>query len=91
MVVDCALFMGNQARVEPHSTVLFTSTCHFPSLPFPNRLNDAENVYLYSSEVPKYSNFDPMHGFKKAQQQAKANIIPALNIASSQTCVLKPV
>ena len=86
MVVDCALFMGNQARVEPHSTVLFTSTCHFL-----NRLNDAENVYLYSSEVPKYLNFDPMHGFKKAQQQAKANIIPALNIASSQTRELKPV
>ena len=56
-----------------------------------NRLNDAENVYLYSSEVPKHLNFDPMHGFKKAQQQAKANIIPALNIASSQTRELKPV
>jgi len=38
--------MGNQARVEPNSTVLSTSTRNFP-----NRLGDGANVYLTSAEL----------------------------------------
>ena len=38
--------MGNQARVEPGSTVLSTSTRNFP-----NRLGDGSNVYLTSAEL----------------------------------------
>ena len=42
----CSLCMGNQARVEPGSTVLSTSTRNFP-----NRLGDGVNVYLVSAEL----------------------------------------
>jgi len=42
----CSLCMGNQARVEPNSTVLSTSTRNFP-----NRLGDGANVYLTSAEL----------------------------------------
>ena len=42
----CLLCMGNQARVETGSTVVFTSTRNFP-----NRLGDATNVYLASAEL----------------------------------------
>jgi len=42
----CSLCMGNQARVEPGSTVLSTSTRNFP-----NRLGDGSNVYLTSAEL----------------------------------------
>jgi len=42
----CSLCMGNQARVEPGSTVLSTSTRNFP-----NRLGDGANVYLTSAEL----------------------------------------
>ena len=38
--------MGNQARVEPGSTVLSTSTRNFP-----NRLGEGANVYLTSAEL----------------------------------------
>ena len=101
-----SLCMGNQARVEPNSTVLSTSTRNFP-----NRLGDGANVYLCSAEIAavgaimgkipstqeymayatkiesmsaevfKYLNFDRMDAFKAAAEAAKANIIPALNIA----------
>jgi aconitate hydratase 2/2-methylisocitrate dehydratase len=109
----CSLCMGNQARVEPNSTVLSTSTRNFPNFPnFPNCLGDDANVYLCSAEIAavgaimgktpstqeymayatkiesmsaevfKYLNFDRMDAFKAAAEAAKANIIPALNIAS---------
>ena len=42
----CSLCMGNQARVEPGSTVLSTSTRNFP-----NRLGEGANVYLTSAEL----------------------------------------
>jgi aconitate hydratase 2/2-methylisocitrate dehydratase len=42
----CSPCMGNQARVEPGSTVLSTSTRNFP-----NRLGDGSNVYLTSAEL----------------------------------------
>ena len=38
--------MVNQARVEPNSTVVSTSTRNFP-----NRLGDGANVYLSSAEL----------------------------------------
>ena len=42
----CSLCMGNQARVQPGSTVVSTSTRNFP-----NRLGAATNVYLASAEL----------------------------------------
>ena len=42
----CSLCMGNQARVEPNSTVVSTSTRNFP-----NRLGDGANVFLASAEL----------------------------------------
>ena len=42
----CSLWMGNQARVAPKSTVLSTSTRNFP-----NRLGEGANVYLTSAEL----------------------------------------
>lgn len=45
-VPGCSLCMGNQARVEPNSTVVSTSTRNFP-----NRLGDGANVYLSSAEL----------------------------------------
>ena len=42
----CSLCMGNQARVQPKSTVLSTSTRNFP-----NRLGEGANVYLTSAEL----------------------------------------
>ena len=45
-VPGCSLCMGNQARVEPNSTVVSTSTRNFP-----NRLGDGADVYLASAEL----------------------------------------
>ena len=45
-IPGCSLCMGNQARVEPNSTVVSTSTRNFP-----NRLGDGANVYLSSAEL----------------------------------------
>jgi len=42
----CSLCMGNQARVNPNSTVVSTSTRNFP-----NRLGKGANVYLASAEM----------------------------------------
>jgi len=42
----CSLCMGNQARVNPGSTVVSTSTRNFP-----NRLGKGANVYLSSAEL----------------------------------------
>lgn len=42
----CSLCMGNQARVEPNSTVVSTSTRNFP-----NRLGSGADVYLSSAEL----------------------------------------
>ena len=42
--------MGNQASVEPNSTVVSTSTRNFP-----NRLGDGANVYLASAELAAIS------------------------------------
>ena len=42
---------------------------------------DATKIESMSAEVFKYLNFDRMDGFKKAAAEAKATIIPALNIA----------
>lgn len=42
----CSLCMGNQARVEPNTTVVSTSTRNFP-----NRLGDGANVFLASAEL----------------------------------------
>jgi aconitate hydratase 2/2-methylisocitrate dehydratase len=41
----------------------------------------ATKIESMSAEVFKYLKFDRMDGFKKAAAEAKANIIPALNIA----------
>ena len=41
----------------------------------------ANKIDSMSSEVFRYLNFDRMESFKKAEEQAKANIIPALNLA----------
>ena len=45
-VPGCSLCMGNQARVEPNSTVVSTSTRNFP-----NRLGDGADVFLASAEL----------------------------------------
>jgi aconitate hydratase 2 / 2-methylisocitrate dehydratase len=45
-VPGCSLCMGNQARVQPNSTVVSTSTRNFP-----NRLGKGANVFLSSAEV----------------------------------------
>ena len=45
-IPGCSLCMGNQARVEPNSTVVSTSTRNFP-----NRLGDGADVYLASAEL----------------------------------------
>ena len=42
--------MGNQARVEPNSTVVSTSTRNFP-----NRLGDGADVFLASAELAAIS------------------------------------
>ena len=42
----CSLCMGNQAQVNPNSTVVSTSTRNFP-----NRLGKGANVYLSSAEL----------------------------------------
>ena len=49
-VPGCSLCMGNQARVEPNSTVVSTSNRNFP-----NRLGDGANVYLASAELAAIS------------------------------------
>jgi aconitate hydratase 2/2-methylisocitrate dehydratase len=49
-VPGCSLCMGNQARVEPNSTVVSTSTRNFP-----NRLGDGADVYLASAELAAIS------------------------------------
>ena len=49
-VPGCSLCMGNQARVEPNSSVVSTSTRNFP-----NRLGDGANVYLASAELAAIS------------------------------------
>jgi len=45
-VPGCSLCMGNQARVNPKSTVVSTSTRNFP-----NRLGKGANVFLSSAEL----------------------------------------
>jgi aconitate hydratase 2/2-methylisocitrate dehydratase len=45
-VPGCSLCMGNQARVNPSSTVVSTSTRNFP-----NRLGKGANVFLSSAEL----------------------------------------
>ena len=45
-VPGCSLCMGNQARVQPQSTVVSTSTRNFP-----NRLGKGANVFLASAEL----------------------------------------
>jgi aconitate hydratase 2/2-methylisocitrate dehydratase len=45
-VPGCSLCMGNQARVEPNSTVVSTSTRNFP-----NRLGDGADVFLVEVET----------------------------------------
>lgn len=45
-VPGCSLCMGNQARVQPNSTVISTSTRNFP-----NRLGKGANVFLGSAEL----------------------------------------
>ena len=49
-VPGCSLCMGNQARVEPNSTVVSTSTRNFP-----NRLGDGADVFLASAELAAIS------------------------------------
>ena len=49
-VPGCSLCMGNQARVEPKSTVVSTTTRNFP-----NRLGDGADVYLASAELAAIS------------------------------------
>ena len=46
----CSLCMGNQARVDPNTTCVSTSTRNFP-----NRLGDDANVYLASAELAAIS------------------------------------
>jgi aconitate hydratase 2/2-methylisocitrate dehydratase len=41
----------------------------------------ASKIDSMSSEVFRYLNFDKMESFKAAEEKAKANIIPTLNIA----------
>lgn len=49
-IPGCSLCMGNQARVQPNSTVFSTSTRNFN-----NRLGDNAMVYLGSTEVASIS------------------------------------
>ena len=49
-VPGCSLCIGNQARVEPNSTVISTSTRNFP-----NRLGDGADVFLASAELSAVS------------------------------------
>jgi aconitate hydratase 2/2-methylisocitrate dehydratase len=46
----CSLCMGNQAQVNPNTTVVSTSTRNFP-----NRLGKGANVYLASAELAAVS------------------------------------
>jgi aconitate hydratase 2/2-methylisocitrate dehydratase len=41
----------------------------------------ASKIESMSSEVFRYLNFDRIESFKKAEDEAKANIIPTLNVA----------
>jgi aconitate hydratase 2/2-methylisocitrate dehydratase len=41
----------------------------------------AGKIESMSGEVFRYLNFDRIESFKKAEDAAKANIIPALNVA----------
>jgi aconitate hydratase 2/2-methylisocitrate dehydratase len=41
----------------------------------------ASKIESMSGDVFRYLNFDRMEEFKKAEDEAKANIIPTLNIA----------
>lgn len=45
-VPGCSLCMGNQARIEPNSTAISTSTRNYP-----NRLGDGADVFLASAEL----------------------------------------
>jgi aconitate hydratase 2/2-methylisocitrate dehydratase len=45
-IPGCSLCMGNQARVEPDTTVMSTSTRNFP-----NRMGDNTSVFLGSAEL----------------------------------------
>ena len=49
-IPGCSLCMGNQARVQPGSTVVSTSPRNFD-----NRLGDGTRVYLASSELAAIS------------------------------------
>jgi aconitate hydratase 2/2-methylisocitrate dehydratase len=41
----------------------------------------ASKIDAMSNDIFRYLNFDRMDAFKKAEEAAKANIIPALNVA----------
>ena len=41
----------------------------------------ASKINAMSGEVFRYLNFDKMPSFKKAEEEAKARIIPTLNVA----------
>ena len=77
----CSLCMGNQARVEPNSTVVSTSTRNFP-----NRLGDGADVYLASAELAAISSIlgklpsaDEYQNFMKDINTMSAEIFRYMN------------
>ena len=80
-VPGCSLCMGNQARVEPNSTVVSTSTRNFP-----NRLGDGADVYLASAELAAISSIlgklpsaDEYQNFMKDINTMSAEIFRYMN------------
>ena len=80
-VPGCSLCMGNQARVEPNSTVVSTSTRNFP-----NRLGDGADVYLASAELAaissilgKLPNNDEYQSFMSEINTMSADIFRYMN------------
>ena len=72
--------MGNQARVEPNSTVVSTSTRNFP-----NRPGDGADVYLASAELAAISSIlgklsaDEYQNFMKDINTMSAEIFRYMN------------
>ena len=80
-IPGCSLCMGNQARVEPNSTVVSTSTRNFP-----NRLGDGADVYLASAELAaiasilgKLPNNDEYQNFMSEINTMSADIFRYMN------------
>lgn len=74
--------LGDGANVYLTSAELAAVGAIVGKLPTPEEYMEyASKIDSMSGDVFRYLNFDRMDEFKKAEEDAKANIIPALNIA----------